>query len=197
MVMSTTVVLDATIQVPRQNEGSLETARLSDCGKGKASPTATSRKIVAPHRQTSRCVLITRKLRPPRKPPSARRLKNLGRGAYRFRIAGCHAHATPTRKRPASFGSLNTTTEAPRPSAANAGYRHSNPYSPDQDFPSPGVDAPLNSNPQWSVPPLNFRPHTPPVGQHPAGRAQQPAPMNRPSAAQPPLVPNQGQRAAR
>jgi len=70
-------------------------------------------------------------------------------------------------------------------------------YSPDQDFPSPGVDAPLNSNPQWSVPPLNFRPHTPPVGQHPAGRAQQPAPMNRPSAAQPPLVPNQGQRAAR
>jgi len=55
------------------------------------------------------------------KPPSVRRSNGLGRRAHLARIAACHAHATPTGKRPASSGNLNNTTKAPPPSAANVG----------------------------------------------------------------------------
>jgi hypothetical protein len=54
------------------------------------------------------------------KPPSVRRLKSLGCGAWPASIVACHAHVTPTKRRPAFFGSLNITPAAPRHSAANA-----------------------------------------------------------------------------
>jgi hypothetical protein len=61
-------------------------------------------------------------------PPWARaELRALRTAAPSAKIVACHAHATPTKKRPESSGSLNNTTEVPPPSAANAQYpiRHS------------------------------------------------------------------------